>query len=72
VLITGPKANVVADLVTKIKSNLPNGDPNFFQAISPHISVYAVTVNKDVNNAEGMIAKILKDTSAQDEQPRRF
>jgi len=72
VLITKPKDNVVANLVTKIKSNLPNDDPNFFQAISTHISVYAVTVNKDVKNAEGMIAQILKDTAARDEKPRRF
>ncbi|MGB5850597.1 MAG: ATPase domain-containing protein [Ignavibacteriaceae bacterium] len=72
VLITRPKDNVVANFVTKIKSNLPNDDPNFFEAISPHISVYAVTVNKDVNNAEGMIAKILKDTAARDEQPRGY
>jgi len=72
VLITKPKDNVVANLVTKIKSNLPNDDPNFFQAISTHISVYAVAVNKDVKNAEGMIAQILKDTAARDEKPRRF
>ena len=72
VLITKPKDNVVANLVTKIKSNLPNDDPNFFQAISTHISVYAVTVNKDVKNAEGMIAQILKDTAARDEKPHRF
>ena len=72
VLITKPKDNVVANLVTKIKSNLPNDDPNFFQAISTHISVYAVTVNKDIKNAEGMIAQILKDTAARDEKPHRF
>ena len=72
VLITKPKDNVVANLVTKIKSNLPNDDPNFFQAISTHISVYAVAVNKDVKNAEGMIAQILKDTAARDENPHRF
>ncbi len=72
VLITKPKDNVVANLVTKIKSNLPNDDPNFYKAISPHISVYAVTVNKDVKNAEGMIAQILKDTAAQDEKRHRF
>ena len=71
VLITKPKDNVVADLVTKIKSNLPNDDPNFYKAISPHISVYAVTVNKDVKNAEGMIAQILKGTAAQDEKRHR-
>ncbi len=72
VLITKPKDNVVANLVTKIKSNLPNDDPNFFQAISTHISVYAVAVNKDVKNAEGMIAQILKETAARDEKPHRF
>jgi circadian clock protein KaiC len=71
VLITKPKDNVVANLVTKIKSNLPNDDPNFYKAISPHISVYGVTVNKDVKNAEGMIAQILKDTAAQDEKRHR-
>jgi KaiC/GvpD/RAD55 family RecA-like ATPase len=72
VLITKPKDNVVANLVTIIKSNLPNDDPNFYKAISPHISVYAVTVNKDVKNAEGMIAQILKDTAAQDEKRHRL
>jgi len=72
VLITRPKDNVVANLVTKIKSNLPDDDPEFFNAISPHIAVYAVTVNKDVKNAEGMIAQILKDTTVQDEKPSRF
>jgi len=71
VLITKPKDNVVANLVTKIKSNLPNDDPNFYEAISPHISVYAVTVSKNVKNAEGMISQILKDTAAQDEKPYR-
>jgi circadian clock protein KaiC len=72
VLITNPKDNVVANIVTKIKSNLPNDDPNYFEAISPHISVYAVTVNKDVNNAEGMIAKILKENATSDEHHRRI
>ncbi len=71
VLITKPKDNVVANLVTKIKSNLPNDDPDFYKAISPYISVYAVTVNKEVKNAEGMIAQILKDTAAQDEKRHR-
>jgi circadian clock protein KaiC len=71
VLITKPKDNVVANLVTKIKSNLPNDDPNFYEAISPHISVYAVMVSKNVKNAEGMISQILKDTAAQDEKPYR-
>jgi hypothetical protein len=50
---------------------LPNDDPDFYNAISPHISVYAVTVNKDVKNSEGMIAQILKDTAAQDEKRHR-
>ena len=72
VLVIKPKKNIVANIVTKIRSNLPNDDPNFYEAISPHISVYAVTVNKDVKNAEGMISKILKDTEALDEEPRRF
>lgn len=72
VLITSPRDNLVANMVTKIKSNLPNDDPNFFEAISPYISVYSVTVNKDVSNAEGMIAKILKDIAERDDQPRDF
>jgi circadian clock protein KaiC len=72
VLVSGVTKNAVANLVTKIKSNLPDEEPKNIQTLSRLISVYAVNVSDEVQNAEGMIAQILKDTAAGNDQPRRL
>lgn len=63
VIIPKPTESSVVNLVSKIKMNLPEDDPDILQKISKHISIYSVNVNDEVQNAEGMIAKILKETS---------
>jgi circadian clock protein KaiC len=63
VLIPRPTESTVINLVSKIKSNLPDDDPRYLQKISKLISIYAIDVYDKVKNAEGMIAHILKDTT---------
>ncbi|MGD8306821.1 MAG: ATPase domain-containing protein [Ignavibacteria bacterium] len=63
VIIPKPTKSSVVNLVSKIKTNLPEDDPNTLQKISRLISIYSIDVSGEVQNAEGMIAKILKETS---------
>ena len=63
VIIQRPTDSSVVNLGSKIKSNLPEDDPEILQKISQLISIYSIDVNDEVQNAEGMIAKILKETS---------
>ena len=59
-------------LASKIKSNLPDDDPSYTQAISRLISIYSVKVNDEVTNAESMIAEVIKDTESKNAKPGGF
>jgi KaiC/GvpD/RAD55 family RecA-like ATPase len=61
VLITRETKSVATSLIAKIKSNLPANDPKYMQAISKLISVSALQVDMEIENAESMIALLLKN-----------
>ena len=57
------------NLAVKIKSNLPDDDSSYKQAIFSLISIYSVTVNDEITNAESMIAEVLKGTETKNAKP---
>ena len=60
------------NLALKIKSNLPDDDPSYKQAISSLISIYSVTVNDEITNAENMIAEVLKGSGTKNAKSGGF
>ena len=69
VMITKEVKDEVANLVARIKTNLPNDDPNYVKIISRLISISSVRVSDKIQNAEGMIALLLKNTSVRKDNP---
>ncbi len=63
VLISSETKNAVPDLVTKIKSNLPNNNHNIAQTLTRLISVYSISVSDEFQNSKEMIARILNNKS---------
>ena len=61
VLITRETKSVATSLIAKIKSNLPANDPKYMQTVSKLISVSALQVDMEIENAESMIALLLKN-----------
>ena len=55
--------NAVAELVTKIRSNLVNDDVLLVRAMSEVISIYSIVVDKEVKDAKEMISRILNNES---------
>jgi len=68
-MITKEVKDEVANLVARIKTNLPNDDPNYVKIISRLISISSVRVSDKIQNAEGMIALLLKNTSVRKDNP---
>jgi len=63
VLISTESKNAVPELVTKIKSNLPNNNHNIAQRLTRLISVYSISVSDEFQNSKEMIARILNNKS---------
>lgn len=59
VLITRQIKEAVTNLIAKIKTNLPNEEANYIQTISKLISVYAIHVDNEVENADSMISLLV-------------
>jgi circadian clock protein KaiC len=55
---------VVSDLnnfLAKLKSNLPNDDPNFLNTIIQFISVYHITIDDEIESADDIFDKLLSN-----------
>ncbi len=63
VLISSEFKNAVPDLVTKIKSNLPNNNHDIIQTLTRLISVYSISVSDEFQNSKEMIARVLNNKS---------
>jgi len=61
VLITRESMDAVIKLISKIKLNLPNNDPTYIHTVTRLLSIYAVHVDPDIVNAEGMIGLLIKN-----------
>jgi circadian clock protein KaiC len=51
----------IINVISKIKSNLPSNDPNFIRSVIPYISVYAMKVDENVQNANELIEQLGSD-----------
>ena len=63
ILITRESKDAVAKLISKIKLNLPNNDPNYIHAITKLISIHAIYVDEDITDAENMIDLLTQNDS---------
>ncbi len=44
----------ILNLISKVKSNLSNTDPNYLKSVVPYISVYAIKVDENIQNADDL------------------
>jgi len=51
----------ILNLISKIKSNLSNNDPNFIKTVIPYISVYAIKVDENIQNANDLLDHLETD-----------
>jgi KaiC/GvpD/RAD55 family RecA-like ATPase len=49
----------IKNLISKIKTNLPGNDPGFIKSVIPYISIYAVKVDENVNNAQEILGLLV-------------
>lgn len=61
VLFTKEIVRDINNFLAKVKSNLPNDDPNYLNSIVQFISVYNVTIDDEIANAEDIFAKLFSD-----------
>ena len=60
-LITKDDPKAIMNLIAKVKSNLPNSDPNYLKNVIPYISVFTVKVNENIQNAEDIFQQIASE-----------
>jgi circadian clock protein KaiC len=61
VLIVKEDQKVVNNLIAKIKSNLPDDDPEQLNKLIQYISVYSIQVDTSINNADDLLQRIFMD-----------
>ena len=61
VLVTKEDQKSANSLIAKIKSNLPNNDPNYLKNIIQYISVFAVKVDETIQNADDIFQQLMDD-----------
>jgi len=61
VLFTKEIVRDINNFLAKVKSNLPNDDPNYLNSIVQFISVYHVTIDDEIVNAEDIFSKLFSD-----------
>jgi len=69
VLFTHEEITDINTLLAKIKNNLPNDDPDYFNTIIKLLSVYTYKVNPDILNAEDMFGQLSLDDSSEKYNP---
>jgi len=60
-LVTKDDPKNINSIIAKVKSNLPNNDPNYIQNVIQYISVFTVRVDESVQNAEDIFQQINSD-----------
>ena len=61
VLITRGTKDAATKLIAKIKINLPDDKEGYLQLVSKLISIYAINVDKETENAESMLSLLTKN-----------
>jgi circadian clock protein KaiC len=68
VLMTRDDNKSLRSLVTRIKNNLPNNDPDYLKKVIQFVSVYAVKVDDSINKAEDLIEQLLINESKEQKE----
>lgn len=53
----------INQLIARIKTNLPETESSYLRSVLPHISVYAVKVDENVQNANDLFEQLLSEES---------
>jgi len=65
VLATKEEPKGINSIIAKIKSNLPNHDPEYLQNVTQYISVYAIKVDESIVNADSIMDRILSENGTE-------
>ncbi len=60
-LVTKDDPKNITSIIAKVKSNLPNNDPNYLKNVVPYISVFTVRVDENVQSADDIFQQINTD-----------
>lgn len=61
ILVTKEDPKSVASLISKVKSNLPNNDPNYLKNVIQYISVFAIKVDQTIQTADDIFQQLTSD-----------
>jgi hypothetical protein len=61
VLLVKEEPKNLTSLISKVKANLPSNDPNYLRNIVRYISVYAVKVDRSIQNAEDILQRVTSE-----------
>ena len=71
VLLSKGDEKAVNNFISRVKTNLPDDDPEYLKSISRLISLYAVKVNKDIRNADDLLALLLPEGLTSQQNPTK-
>ncbi len=60
-LVTKDDPKNINGIIAKVKSNLPNNDPNYIKNVTQYISVYTIKVDENVQSADDIFHQINSD-----------
>jgi circadian clock protein KaiC len=69
ILITKEDPKIVVSLISKVKSNLPNNDPDYIKNVTQYISVYALRVDQSVQTADDIFHQLTSDEHQEKNEP---
>jgi circadian clock protein KaiC len=61
ILVTKEDQKSIVNLISQVKSNLPNNDPEYIKNVIQYISVYALKVDQSIQTAEDIFQQITSD-----------
>jgi len=61
ILVTKEDQKSVISLISRVKSNLPNNDPDYIKNVTRYISVYALKVDQSVQSADDIFQQVASD-----------
>jgi circadian clock protein KaiC len=68
ILVTKEDQKNVVSLIAKVKSNLPDNDPNYIKNVLQYISVYALKVDQSIQTAEDVFQQLSTDEAKEKNQ----
>lgn len=69
VMITKEDVKTVKKLLSRLKGNLPNPEPQYIEKVISYISVLALKVDESIKNADDMLQRLLINSHETQNQP---